>query len=122
MGVENNECVIATTRNKDAIKSVKTWVDDLSKEHQSLFVFVDSLINAKTTVFLAPCGSKKGWDVDEDIEVLRRKFIAILEGFKYEDDSSSFDWVEVGYGEFGQQVLRGNCANCYGDEVYCTSV
>lgn len=29
------------------------------------------------------------------------------------------EWiVEVGYGEFGQKVLRGNCRNCYNDDEY----
>jgi hypothetical protein len=120
MGVENNECVIATTWNNDAMQKVKDWVAELDDEKQSLFAFVPSLINAKETLFLAPDGSKKGWATAKQGEVLRSQLIELLESFDYEDSSSPFDWVEVGYGEFGQTILRGNCQNKYGDEPYAT--
>ena len=36
----------------------------------------------------------------------------------YDDGSNPWSFVEVGYGEFGQKVLRGNCKNCYDDSEY----
>ncbi len=120
MGVENNECVVATTWSDDAMQKVKEWVGGLSEDEQSLFAFVPALIDGKETVFMAPDGSKKGWDTAKQGEVLRNQLIELLETFSYEDGSSPFDWVEVGYGEFGQTVLRGNCWNRYGDEDYAT--
>ena len=118
MGVENNECVIATTWDKKSMDNIKGWVTILRDEWQELFVFVPGLVNSKETVFLAPCGSKKDWEEDKDIEGLRNLFIERLASFNYEDGSNPFDWVEVGYGEFGQKVLRGNCTNCYDDRDY----
>jgi len=118
MGVENNECVIATTWNNDAMNVIKEWVLTLNEQDQSLFAFVPSLINAKETLFLAPNGSKKGWEQDKIGEVLRKRLIARLISFNHEDGSNPFDWVEVGYGEYGQTVLQGNCRNMYSDEPY----
>lgn len=120
MGVENNECVIATTWSDDAMSKVKEWVETLDEQEQSLFVFVPSIVNANVTLLLAPTGSKKGWDIDRQGESLRDKLIELLNSFDYEDGSNPFDWVEIGYGEFGQKVLRGNCKNMYGDEPYAT--
>jgi len=118
MGVENNECVIATTWNSEAMGNIKQWVLTLSEQEQSLFVFVPGLTNGKETLFLAPSGSKKGWDMDKEVKHLRDVIISYIKLYDYEDGSSPFTWVEVGYGEYGQKVLRGNCKNVYGDEDY----
>lgn len=118
MGVENNECVVATGWDKEKISTVKKWIDTLPDDVQSLFAFVPALCNGKETIILAPCGSKKGWDEDKRLEEIRNQFIQLIETFNYEDGSNSFDWVEVGYGEYGQKVLRGNCVNCYNDNEY----
>lgn len=118
MGVENNECVIATTWDKNVIEKLKLWIKSVAEEYQSLFVFVRGTCNSKETLFLAPCGSKKGWEEDKILENIRNALIKILESFNYEDGSSPIDWVEIGYGEFGQKVLRGNCENKYNDNEY----
>lgn len=118
MGVENNECVVATTWNHDAMAKVKEWVSTLNHCERSLFAFVPSIVNGKETLFLAPDGSKKGWGTARQGEALRDKLITLLDSFNYEDGSNPFDYVEVGYGEFGQKVLRGNCENMYSDEPY----
>lgn len=118
MGVENNEAVIATTWKDECIDKIKAWIASRPEKQQKLFVFVNSLENGKTTVFLAPDGSKKGWDTAEEIERLRDEFIGFLKTFDYEDGSSPINYVEVGYGEFGQKVLRGNCRNMYDDRDY----
>ena len=118
MGVENNECVIATTWNDEAVETIQKWILSLSKEEQSLFAILPSLVNGKQTIVLAPDGSKKGWETAKQGEKLRNRFITRLEGLNYEDNSGPFYWVEVGYGEFGQKVLHGNCVNRYSDKEY----
>lgn len=118
MGVENNECVIATTWSDEHINKMQEWINALVDEYQELFAFIPSLINGKTTIVLAPDGSKKGWDEAERGKDLRDDFISKLESFDYEDGSNPFDWVEVGYGEFGQKILRGNCKNRYSNKPY----
>ena len=118
MGVKNNECVIATTWSKNDMQKVKDWVDELSRDDQSLFCFIPSLVNNKITLFLAPDGSKKGWDTAEHGEALRNLLIELLKTFDDDDGSNPFEWVEVGYGEFGQEVLRGNCDNMYSNKPY----
>ena len=119
MGVENNECVVATTWDRQSMAKVDKWVGELSDKHQSLFAFLPSLADSKETVFLAPDGSKKGWEAAKDGKSLRDDFINFLGSFDNIDGSSPFDWVEVGYGEFGQTILRGNCKNRYDDRPYC---
>jgi hypothetical protein len=118
VGIENNECVVATTEDIDAMEKVMDWINTLTEEEQPLFSVSKSLINMKETVFMGPDGSKKGWPHSKQGEDLRNQLIELLESFNYEDGSNPFDWVEVGYGEFGQKVLRGNCKNRYSDKRY----
>lgn len=119
MGVENNECIVATTWNDDIVWEIREWVDcDVPREFRPLFAFVESVVNGKTTIIMAPDGSKKVWDTANEGDKIRAAFIEKLESYNYSDGSSPFDWVEVGYGEYGQKVLRGNCKNCYTDEEY----
>ncbi len=122
MGIENNECVIATITNTFQqpviVKEIWTWISELPKDAQGLFVQVESVVNMKTTIFMGPSGSKKGWEDDRIIADIRNQFIELLDKYKYEDDSSPIEYVEVGYGEYGQKVLRGNNKNCYNDNEY----
>ena len=118
MSVENNEAVIATTWNEKAIVRVLAWIENLPNDQKQLFSIVPSLINGKQTVFLGPDGSKKGWEEANRGETLRNEFIKFLYTFNYEDGSNPFDFVEIGYGEYGQKILRGNCINRYDNSEY----
>ena len=115
MGIENNECVIATTYDSNLIKEIKEWINNLKVDdfYKSLFIFSPVVYNGKQTIIYCPDGSKKGWQPAEESEIIRKSFIKKLESYDYDDGSNPFDWVEVSYGEFGQSILRGNCTNKY---------
>ena len=121
MGVENNKVVIATTRDDKYVEKIKEWISGLNSGMDELFIFIPGLVNGKTTIVLGPDGSKKCWELSDIGESLRGTFIALLMSFDYEDGSNPFDWVEVGYGEFGQKILRGNCQNSHDDNDYTES-
>ena len=118
MAVENNECIIATTYRSDLIKEIKRWASRLDPDKRSLIVFVPGLFENRETVFLAPDGSKKGWGHDQTIQDLRDELIRLIKTFNYEDGSNPFRWVECGYGDYGQAILRGNCKNLLSEENY----
>ena len=118
MGIENNECILAVTWNADAVGEIKNWVLTRSEIEQKLFCFIPAIMNGKTTIILAADGSKKGWETAKLGDAARAAFIEKLESFAYKDGSSQFDWVEVGFGEYGQKILRGNNKNCYSDTEY----
>lgn len=120
MGVENNECVIATTWSNEAINFIKQWINTLDKQWQAQFAILPSIVNSKQTIVFAPDGSKKGWDTANKGKAIRDMFIQKLKELNNVDGSNSFGWVEVGYGEYGQKVLRGNCSNKYTGEDYCS--
>lgn len=125
MGIENNECIIATTWNNEVVEKIKKWIDEeidpAFDEFKKLFCIIPSVVNNKQTIILAPDGSKKGWETAEKGKIVRDIFIDKIESFNYEDGSNPFDYVEVGYGEFGQTILRGNCSNRYDNSDYYDS-
>jgi hypothetical protein len=120
MGIENNNAVLATTWNESSMKRIKDWIAGQDEDLRGLFTIVPALSNDKATIVLCPDGSKEGWETSNRGDDLRERFIAQLSEDDYEDGSSPWKWVEVGYGEYGQKVLRGNNVNCYGDEPYAT--
>lgn len=117
MGVMNNNAIIATTWSSEEVERIKRWVAALPKM-QSLFLFGGEEMNGEITVVMVPDGSKEGWDESDFGDQLRACFIKELEKANYSDGSNPWDFVEVGYGEFGQKVLRGNCKNKYNDSEY----
>lgn len=117
MEVQNNNAVIATTWSKGEVARIKQWVDGLM-EMKSLFLVGREELNGETTIVMVPDGSKEGWPESDAGDALRDSFIAELEKANYDDGSNPWDFVEVGFGEFGQKVLRGNCKNCYGVSEY----
>ncbi len=121
MGVMNHNAIIATTGSRGDADEFLKWFSELDK---NLFDF--SLVvripptptNAYHTFFFAPDGSKEGWPDSNFGDNFRDMVIEYLESKKYEDGSSCWRWVEVGFGEFGQQVLRGNNKNLYSKAEY----
>ncbi len=107
MGIEHNHVVIATTWNDEAVNKVKAWIagyNDAEQESlhelKKLFLFSESVVNSKTTVILAPDGSKEGWGLSNDGNRLRKAFIKQLK--------ENWEWVEVGYGELGSKLYRAS--------------
>lgn len=118
MGVENNNAVLATTWNDKSLARIEKWISAQPEEWRSLFAVVAAISDGKTTVVLCPDGSKEGGETSNEGDDLRRRFIAELVADDYEDGSSPWEWVEIGYGEYGQKILRGNNTNCYSGAEY----
>lgn len=60
---------------------------------------VKSKMNTYCSFFIAPDGSKEGWEDSNEGDKKRNEFIEYLETQKHEDGSSSIDWVEVQFGD-----------------------
>ncbi len=119
MGVVNHNVVIATTWDREVIERINDWIKHLPKETQKIFTVSDMNPYGYQTIILTPDGSKEGWGGSNNGDNLRELFIKRLILDNYEDDSSPWDWVEVGFGEYGQKVLQGNNENmCSNDDYY----
>lgn len=115
MGVQNHNAIIATTWDNDFADLLQGWIGT----RPDCFIRSRPTVNGYQTFVMFPDGSKGGWPESETGDLLRDEFVERLAKDDYEDGSSPWDWVEVGFGECGQKVLRGNCINCYDDREYC---
>ena len=65
-------------------------------------------VNGYHSFLVAPDGSKEGWDDSARGDAQRAEFVGWLDMQRYEDDSTSLDWVEVQYGDENYQTLIVN--------------
>ena len=67
---------------------------------------IPSRINGYSSFFIAPDGSKEGWDESVEGDTQRDELIAWLDAQRYADGSTSLDWIEVQFGdEEGESVI-----------------
>lgn len=65
-----------------------------------------SLVNEYYTFFIAPDGSKEGWDTSDEGDEQRRQFIDWIISQSFEDGSNPYAWAKIQYGdEDGEQKL-----------------
>lgn len=60
---------------------------------------VESLINHYYTFFIAPDGSKEGYDLSDDSDVIRKKTIDLLQELKDTNGEHAVNFVEISYGD-----------------------
>ncbi len=117
MGIMNHNAVIATTWSAEVAERLDEWIACIPDD-SSPFTKSPVVMNGIRTFVLWPDGSKEGWEESKGGDELRAALIDRLGEDDYEDGSSPWCWIEVGFGEYGQKVLRGNCKNVHGDSEY----
>lgn len=55
--------------------------------------------NGTRSFFVAPDGSKEGWEESDDADLARKELTDWLDGQRYGDHSSPLAWVEIQYGD-----------------------
>ena len=82
-----------------AVTSWKETITEIHEEAKKQFgELVSEIIfspwNGYKSFFIAPDGSKEGWDESIEYDVKRHNFIKYLSGFAYGDGSSSVRYCE----------------------------
>ena len=108
MGYMRHHAIVITGPKK----SYHPEFEDLADVHRRIltiaaqegFAFlVSGIIEAATnglgSILIAPDGSKESWQESDNGNRLRDRIIAFLETLRYEDNSTSFDYVEVQFGD-----------------------
>ncbi|MCZ6655585.1 MAG: hypothetical protein O7D91_21460 [Planctomycetota bacterium] len=116
MGIINHNAVIAVTSMSHIAHEMHVWIRQQNPE--DCFALSPAQVNDTTSFILWPDGSKEGWQESDDGDDLRSKFIRRIAEDDYSDGSSPWAWVEVGFGEYGQEVLAGNCKNQFSGAAY----
>lgn len=113
MGMINHNAVLATCCIDSEFDKAAAWVAALPDADRARFIVAAAVMNHYQTIILPPDGSKERWKESDDGDRLRAAFIAMLKSLEYSDGSNAFDWIEIGYGEFGATIDQTNCVNRY---------
>lgn len=87
--------------------AVTSWDEELillaHEKALEIFDYVSpvspKVINGYRSFFIPPDGSKEGWDKSTEGNKRRRIYIEWLNAQRYEDGSSSLQWVEFQFGD-----------------------
>lgn len=60
---------------------------------------VGSVVNGYSSFFIAPDGSKEGWETSDQGDAWRAAFTKWCDGQRYDDNSSSLTWALVQFGD-----------------------
>jgi len=108
MGYMRHHAIIVTGPLKsygDEFKALETvWGEVLrvGERHTATTLIssiVPSIVNHSGSFLVAPDGSKEGWDTSDSGDAFRAEVIHYLETLRYGDGSTSFDYVEVQFGD-----------------------
>lgn len=97
MGYIRHHSIVVTTWDKDKVKIVYDKAKEIFGANVS--EIVNSNINGYQSFFVAPDGSKEGWEESEQGDKNRASFLEFIEQQKYEDDSNSISFAELFYGD-----------------------
>ena len=113
MGIINHNVVVATTADPEELQRVQIFIKSLPTNLNNLFVVKTTNFNGISTIILVPDGGVEGSPRSNVFDKLRSDFIDIIK-----KDEESWYYVEIGFGEYGQKILQGNCENVLSDDIY----
>jgi hypothetical protein len=100
-----HHAIVICSWNPDVLKEIHKRIkairvmDEGEKREIPVSDTVPALINSYSSFLVAPDGSKEGWVLSDLLDGVREKIKAILDEYKYKDNSTPVDWVEISFGE-----------------------
>jgi hypothetical protein len=85
--------------NIEAVRNEVFRIAELEKYGALVSGIVPAIANGYGSFLVAPDGSKEGWDESANGDLLRDRIVAYLETCRHGDGSTSFDYVEVQFGD-----------------------
>lgn len=98
MGYMRHHAIIMTSFDDVLIKEARDKANKLFSEGMVSELLM-SPVNGYCSFFIAPDGSKEGWNESDEGDDAREEFKTWLLSKRYEDNSSPIDWAEVQYGD-----------------------
>jgi hypothetical protein len=96
MGYMRHHAIVVTSYD---VKRIDAAHNEAARLGLDITGILQAAVNEWHTFLVGPDGSKEGWDESDAGDHRRGQFIAWLDGQRFEDGSSPFDWAEVQYGD-----------------------
>lgn len=106
MGYMRHHAIVVSSYNKQTLE--KAHKQAIEHFGPLVSTVIPSLINTYVSFFIAPDGSKEGWDESDSYDTKRSAFTEWLNRQRFSDGSTSLRWVEVQYGddEYVTKIIR----------------
>jgi hypothetical protein len=98
--------IAITSADRAVLETLRMQIINIYKEKmeakkgaQLVSPLVESLINNFCTFYIAPDGSKEGYDASEDGDVIRKLIIELINKLKQLDGENPVRFVEVFFGD-----------------------
>jgi hypothetical protein len=93
MGYMRYHAIVVTSSSTEAHEKAEEIFGELVSP------IVYSVTNGYNSFFVAPDGSKEGWETSDNYDDKRKEFIEWLRSQAYEDGSNSMKYIEVQFGD-----------------------
>lgn len=104
MGYMRHDAIVVTGWKKEQVEEVHNKAKQLCNPLVS--EIIEGVSNSQYSFFIAPDGSKEGWEPSDFHEVARDRFISWLDkNTRYEDGSTGINAVAVNFGGDGGQAF-----------------
>jgi hypothetical protein len=113
MGYMRHHAIVVTSWNNDEFDKVWAEVSALADERtfgHLVSPVVGPAVNGYRSFLVAPDGSKEGWDTSDEGDAFRDAVCALLDERRYNDGSTSIEYVEVQFGDDDRvtRLIRDN--------------
>lgn len=96
MGYMRHHAIVVTSYDEKQIAQAHSKASSLGCNPSEI---KEAKVNGYGSFFVPPDGSKEGWTESDDGDDRRTAFVDWLDAQRFEDGSTSLDWVEVQYGD-----------------------
>lgn len=101
MGWIRHHAIVVSSWNKELVGEARSKAADLGCAVSEI---VASPVNGYHSFFIAPDGSKEGWEDSESGDHRREAFKVWTHSKRHEDGSSSLRWAEILFGDDDYEV------------------
>jgi alpha-glucuronidase len=105
MGYIKHDAIIVTSWDEKLIDKAHEFAKNTGNNVTNI---VGPLSNGYCTFTIVPDGSKEGWAHSHEGDAAREKFLTWANEQRYEDNSSSLEWVHISYGSDDAKVTVVN--------------
>lgn len=96
MGYMCHHAIVVTSWQHDLLEQARAKAVELG---MSVSEITPEVTNGYRSFFVAPDGSKEGWDTSDNGDAARDALVAWLDAQRYDDDSTPLAWVEIQFGD-----------------------
>lgn len=106
MGYMRHNAIVVTTYDKERATEAHRVAENLLPG--LVTPIVEGWVNGYCSFFVAPDGSKEGWEDSAKGDEARNRFVEWLDEQRFDDNSTPFCWAEVVYSgdDRGASVTR----------------